>query len=143
MDNQKKISTVETVILFTIAGIAWAIDSFVSLAALMPVIGQVLLFGNMFVDFIVFAIIELWLIMKGGVSARKQSGAFAGNLLSFIPLANIIPFRLFGLGVSIYMINHPKAAQALSAKPAAGKKIAAKKETGFSAPEPAEIAEAA
>lgn len=111
---------VETIILMIMAAGACAFDAFTALAGFIPLVGQVLIFSAIAVDFVVFSIIELWLIMKGGWSVRKQSAALVGNLLSEIPFLNAIPFRLVGLAVSIYMINHPKIASlAGAAKPTA------------------------
>lgn len=78
------------------------------LAAAVPVIGQILVFSNWFVDIGVLAITQFWFIMKGGVGFGKQTTALAGNLIEFIPLLDILPIRTATLLIAIYMINHPK-----------------------------------
>ena len=97
-----------------IVGGADLFDVFVGLAAAVPVIGQILLFGNWFVDIFVLAIIQFWLIMKGGIGFGKQATVLAGNLIEFIPLLDILPIRTVALLVAIYMINHPGIAEKIA-----------------------------
>ncbi|MDP3014812.1 MAG: hypothetical protein Q8N28_00065 [bacterium] len=106
-EEQKKISLPEIIIMAMIVGGADLFDVFVNLAAAVPVIGQILLFGNWFVDIFVLAIVQFWLIMKGGIGFRKQATVLVGNLVEMIPLLDILPIRTATLLVVIYMINHP------------------------------------
>ena len=108
-----------------IVGGADLFDVFVNLAAAVPVIGQILLFGNWFVDIFVLAITQFWLIMKGGIGFRKQATVLVGNLIEFIPLLNVLPIRTAALLVAIYMINHPEIAEKVAGP--AGKALKAVK----------------
>jgi len=114
MDEDKKISLPEIIIMVMIVGGADLFDVFVGLAAAVPVIGQILLFGNWFVDIFVLAITQFWFIMKGGIGFGKQATALAGNLIEFIPFLDILPIRTAALIIAIYMINHPKVAEKLA-----------------------------
>ncbi len=81
MDEQKKISLPEIILMIMIVGGADALDVFTGLAAGVPVIGQILIFSNWFVDIFVLAIIQFWFIMKGGIGFKKQATALVGNLI--------------------------------------------------------------
>lgn len=109
MDEQKKISLPEIIIMMMIVVGADLFDVFSGLAAAIPVIGQILIIFNWLIDFVVFAIVQFWLIIRGGIGFRKQAIALTGNLIEFIPLLDILPFRTATLLIAIYMINHPKA----------------------------------
>ncbi len=111
MDEDKKISLPEIIIMVMIVAGADLFDVFVGLAAAVPIIGQVLLFANWFIDIFVLAITQFWLIMKGGIGFGKQATALTGNLIEFIPLLDILPIRTVALLVVIYMINHPRIAE--------------------------------
>ncbi len=91
-----------------IVGGADLFDVITGLAAAVPIIGQILIFSNWFVDIFVLVIIQLWFIMKGGIGFGKQAVALVGNLIEFIPLLDILPIRTATLLVAIYLINHPK-----------------------------------
>ncbi len=91
-----------------IVGGADVLEVVTDLMAAVPVIGQILLFGNWFIDISVLVIIQFWLIMKGGIGFNKQAVALTGNLIEFIPLLDILPIRSATLLVAIYLINHPK-----------------------------------
>lgn len=108
MDEQKKISLPEIIIMVLIVAGADFFDLFSGLAAAIPIIGQILVFLNWVVDFIVLAVVQIWLIMKGGIGFKKQAVSLAGNLAEFIPLLDILPFRTVTLLIAIYMINHPE-----------------------------------
>lgn len=104
----KKISLPEIIIMVMIVAGADLFDVFVDLAAAVPVIGQILLFGNWFVDIFVFVIVQFWLIMKGGIGFRKQATVLVGNLVEMIPFLDVLPIRTAALLAAIYMINNPK-----------------------------------
>lgn len=110
----KKISLPEIIIMVIIVGGADLFDVFVDLAAAVPVIGQILLFANWFVDIFVFVVVQFWFIMKGGIGFGKQATALAGNLIEFIPFLDVLPIRTAALLVAIYMINNPKIAEKLT-----------------------------
>ncbi len=104
----KKISLPEIIIMVMIVGGADAFDVVTDLAAAIPVIGQILVFSNWFMDIFVLAIIQFWFIMKGGIGFRKQAVALVGNLIEMIPLLDILPIRTATLLVAIYLINKPE-----------------------------------
>jgi hypothetical protein len=101
----KKISLPEIIIMLFIVGGADALEVITDLAAAIPVIGQILVFGNWLVDIFVLAVIQFWFIMKGGIGFRKQAVALAGNLIEMIPLLDILPIRTATLLIAIYLIN--------------------------------------
>ena len=103
-----------------IVGGADALEIFTDLSAAVPVIGQILLFLNPFVDIFVLAIVQLWFIMKGGIGFRKQVSALVGNLIEFIPGLDILPIRTTTLIIVIYLINHPKVAKVAQIATATG-----------------------
>lgn len=113
-EEQKKISLPEIIIMVMIVAGADLFDVFVDLAAAVPVIGQILLFANWFVDIFVFAVVQFWLIIKGGIGFKKQATVLAGNLIEMIPFLDILPIRTTALLVAIYMINHPGIAEKLT-----------------------------
>ncbi|PIU98444.1 hypothetical protein COS61_01380 [Candidatus Wolfebacteria bacterium CG03_land_8_20_14_0_80_40_12] len=118
-EDQKKISLPEIIIMVMIVGGADGFDVITGLFAIVPIIGQILLFMNFFVDIFVLAITQFWFIMKGGKGFKKQATALAGNLIEFIPLLDILPIRTATLIIVIYLINHPKVAKAAKASPTA------------------------
>jgi hypothetical protein len=111
MDEQKKIQLPEIIIMLMIVGGADGLEVVTNLSAAVPVVGQILLFFNPFVDISVLAIIQFWLIMKGGIGFSKQATALVGNLIELVPGLDILPIRTTTLLVAIYMINHPKVAK--------------------------------
>ena len=116
MDDQKKISLPEIIIMLMIVGGADLFDIFVGFAAAVPVIGQILIFFNWFVYIFILAVVQFWLIMRGGIGFRKQATALTGNLIEFIPLLDVLPIRTATLLIAIYMINNPKIAEKLTPK---------------------------
>lgn len=114
MENQKKISLPEIVIMVLIVGAAEFFDLFVAFSAAVPVVGQVLVFVNEFINFFIMAIIQLWLLIRGGIGFKPQATALAGNLIDLIPILNALPARLITLVIAIMIINNPKAGQIAS-----------------------------
>ena len=108
---EKKISLPEIIIMVMIVGGADALEIFTDLLVVVPVIGQILLFLNPFVDIFVLAIVQLWFIIKGGIGFRKQVSALVGNLIELIPGLDILPIRTTTLIIAIYLINHPGVAK--------------------------------
>jgi len=92
-----------------------AIDAALNFLALVPVIGIGALIISPIISASFFAITEFWLIMKGGMGFRQQVSVIVGNLLDIIPFLSFLPFKTASVIIAIYMINHPKVAQALSA----------------------------
>ncbi len=103
VDEGPKISLPEGIIMVMIclAGDAMDVAGDIS-AALIPL--------SWLVDFLDLAVIQIWLIMKGGIGFRKQSITLVGNLVEFIPYLDALPIRTVALLLAIYMINHPKIA---------------------------------
>ena len=107
---EKKISLPEIIIIVMLVAGADLFDVFVGLAAAIPAIGQILLFFNWFVDIFILAVVQFWLIMRGGIGFKKQATALAGNLMELIPLLDVLPIRTATLLIAIYMINNPNIA---------------------------------
>jgi len=110
-EDQKKIQLPEIIIMLMIVGGADVLEVVTGLLAAVPVVGQILLFFNPFVDIFVLAIIQFWFIMKGGIGFYKQVISLVGNLIEFTPGLDILPIRTTTLIIAIYLINHPKVAK--------------------------------
>ncbi len=110
MDNQKKISLVEALLMVLLSLFVDGIDILFSFIALTG-IGMGVLIILPFVDGAFFAIIEFWLIMRGGFGFRQQVSVIVGNLLDMIWFLNLLPFKTVSTMIAIYMINHPNVAQ--------------------------------
>ncbi len=108
MEEQKKISLPEIILMIMIVGGADLFDAITTLVALVPIIGKVFVFTNIFVGIFVLLIIQFWLILKGGIGFKKQLVVLVGNLIELIPGLNILPIRTLTLLIAIYLINHPK-----------------------------------
>ncbi len=115
MDNQKKISLVEALLMVLLNLFADVIDAAFTFLALVPVVGVVAFIIAPIISFSVFAITEFWLIMRGGVGFRQQLSVIAGNLLDIIPFLSFLPLKTGSVLIAIYMINHPKIAGIVSA----------------------------
>lgn len=101
----KKISLPEIIIMVILSGGADLFEVFVSFIGLMPVIGQTFIFADFFIGIAVLAIVQFWLIMKGGIKFRKQAASLVGNIIELIPFLDILPIRTVTLLISIYLIN--------------------------------------
>jgi hypothetical protein len=98
-DEGPKISLPEGIIMASISSGADLMDILGSLTAfLMPL--------NWLSDLVSLAVIQVWLIMKGGIGFKKQAVALTGNLIDIIPILDILPNRTAALLIAIYMINH-------------------------------------
>ncbi len=124
--EQKKIQLPEAIIMVMIAGGADALEAVTGMLVVVPIIGKILLFANFLVDISVFAIVQFWLIMKGGIGFKKQMTALVGNLIEFVPGLDILPFRTTALIITIYLVNHPKVAQIAASRTTAGSLIKGK-----------------
>lgn len=103
-DEGPKISLPEGIIMVMISLVAEVMDIVGSLTVfLMPL--------SWISDLTNLAIIQIWLIMKGGIGFKKQAVALTGNLIELIPILDILPIRTATLLIAIYLINHPKAAK--------------------------------
>lgn len=91
-------------------GGADALDAVAGLSAPIPVIGQALVVGNVFVGFGVLAVTQFWLIMKRGITFKKQATYLTGALVDLIPILNILPTKTATLIIAMYLINQEQAA---------------------------------
>lgn len=107
MEEDKKFCLVEIILLLMIVVPVDILEPIVDLISPVPVLGQIALVVMHFADWIVLFIVQFWLIMKG----VKGLWALAGNLLEFIPYLDALPIRTATLILTIYLANHPKAAQ--------------------------------
>lgn len=105
----KKISLPEIIIMVLLSGGADFFEVFVGFAGVVPVIGQALTIADFFIGLTVLAIVQFWLIMKGGIGFRKQASALMGNIIELIPFLDILPIRTVTLLISIYLINKEDA----------------------------------
>ena len=87
-------------------------DVVTTISLAVPVLGEILIVLNWFVDIVVLAIIWIWLIIKEEIGARIMITSLIGSLAEFIPLLDVLPIRTVVLLLTIYMINHPKVADA-------------------------------
>ena len=101
-DESPKISLPEGIIMLAISLGAETMDVVGSLSGILVPLSWLS-------DFINLAVIQGWLIMKGGIGFRKQATALTGNLIEFVPGLDILPIRTATLLIAIYLINHPKA----------------------------------
>ena len=105
MEENKKISLPETILMTLIVGSADAFEVFSDVIFPIPVIGQIFVPINWFVDFFILALVQFWLIMKGGIGFRKQAVSLVGNIIELVPGLDILPIRTTTLLVAIYLIN--------------------------------------
>ncbi|MEK7193858.1 MAG: hypothetical protein AAB651_00655 [Patescibacteria group bacterium] len=103
-DEGPKISLPEGIIMVLISLVAEVMDIVGSLTVFLTPLSWISDLTNL-------AIIQIWLIIKGGIGFRKQAVALTGNLIELIPVLDILPVRTATLLVAIYLINHPKAAK--------------------------------
>lgn len=103
-EDVPKISLPEGIIMVMISLVAEGMDIVGSLTVFLTPL-------SWFSDLTNLAIIQIWLIMKGGIGFRKQAVALTGNLIEIIPVLDVLPIRTAALLVAIYLINHPKAAK--------------------------------
>ena len=108
MDEGKKISIVETIILTMYIGLTDLIG-----------IALVLLALDDFwiIDLLTFPVTQLYFRMK----RVKGTADLVFNILELIPYVGALPLRTVGLLITIYMVNHPKSAIGQVAQVAGGK----------------------
>ncbi len=110
MDDQKKISLVETIFMVMVAGLADAFELIATFAEAVPVIGQILLFMKWIVAICVWLILQFWLIMKGIKGMWFLAGSLLDAIANFLMLD--IPFgKTASIILTIYLANHPKTAK--------------------------------
>ena len=112
MEGEKKIGLPEAILMFFVVAFADIFDVVTTISLAVPVLGEILIVLNWFVDIVVLAIIWIWLIIKGEIGARIMITSLIGSLVEFIPLLDVLPIRTVVLLLTIYMINHPKVADA-------------------------------
>ncbi|MEK7143725.1 MAG: hypothetical protein AAB820_00125 [Patescibacteria group bacterium] len=112
MEGEKKIGLPEAILMFFVVAFADIFDVVTTISLAVPVLGEILIVLNWFVDIVVLAIIWIWLIIKEEIGARIMITSLIGSLAEFIPLLDVLPIRTVVLLLTIYMINHPKVADA-------------------------------
>ena len=121
MEGEKKIGLPEAILMILIVVFADIFDVVTTISLAVPVLGEILTALNWFVDIVVLAIIWIWLIIKGEIGARIMITSLIGSLVEFIPLLDVLPIRTVVLLLTIYMINHPKVADAVARLTPTGK----------------------
>lgn len=112
MEGEKKSGLPEAILMFLVVAFADIFDVETMISLAVPVLGEILVVLNWFVDIVVLAIIWIWLIIKEEIGARIMITSLIGSLAEFIPLLDVLPIRTVVLLLTIYMINHPKVADA-------------------------------
>jgi len=103
MEEQKKISLPEGIIMVLIVLCADIVEILVDLTGFGIIIGEV-------INFAVGAMIEFWLFIKGIKGFWKLTSWGIGTLLDGA-LASFLPIKTITLIITIWLVNHPKAAQ--------------------------------
>lgn len=110
MEEEKKISLVETIFMVMVAGLADIFELVATVATPVPVVGQILLFFKWIVSICTWLILQFWLIMKGIRGMWFLSGSLLDAIANFLMLD--IPFgKTVSIILTIYLANHPKTAQ--------------------------------
>jgi len=110
MDDEKKISLGESILAVLSCLFADGIEALVMLIGVVPFITPLALGISWFINFFVWAIIQLWLILKG----VRNLWFFSGSLLEYIPFIDVLPIRTATIIAVIFMANHPKITRAAS-----------------------------
>lgn len=105
MNEDKKISLPESIIMVLLAGSADLFGIFSGFAFAIPVIGQALIAGSFFVSLSVWAIIQFWLIMKG---VGMQQLWYGGLSIADIFSGGVIPAQTPAILLTIFLANNPK-----------------------------------
>ena len=100
-----KVSLPEGIVVVMLVGMVDVFEVFSDLAFGVPIIGQILILTNWFLDPVVLAGVQFWFILKGGIGFRKQCVALVGNIVEMIPLLDMLPIRTASVLVAIYLIN--------------------------------------
>jgi len=116
MNEDKKISLAEALLMVLLNLFADAADVAFNFLALIPIVGMISFVIAPFLSMSIFAITEFWLIIRGGFGFRQQLSVIVGNLADIVPFVSVLPFKTVSVVVAIYMINHPKIASAISRK---------------------------
>ncbi len=105
MDDEPKISLVETILMVMLTGGADLFGLFSGVAFPIPVIGQILIVLSFLISLGVWAIIQFWLIIKGvGIQQLWYGGASISDMLT----SGIIPAQTPALVLTIILTNNPK-----------------------------------
>ncbi|MEK7555555.1 MAG: hypothetical protein AAB516_01915 [Patescibacteria group bacterium] len=103
MDEEKKISLPEIILMVLIVGVADIFGIIAGLVVGIPAIGQILIIVSLFISIIVWLIVQFWLIMKG-VNGWWYGG---GSLVDIIS-GGSLPLQTPTLIVTIFIANNPK-----------------------------------
>jgi hypothetical protein len=107
-EQEKKISLPEMIIFGLLVVSAWLCGVFADISQGVLVVGQGLMVLNWVYSGIIFAAVQIWLILKGEIGFSKQVSSIVGNAAEFIPFVNMIPLNVLGFFVTVYLVNHPK-----------------------------------
>ena len=105
MEQEKKISLPEGIIMVLLTGSADLFGMFSGAAFAIPVIGQALVIASFFVSLSVWAIIQFWLIMKG---VGTQQLWYGGGSILDIFSGGVIPAQTPMILLTIFLANNQK-----------------------------------
>lgn len=108
--GEKKISIEEIILITPFILLADLFEFLSTIAAVIPVVGQVALGLSWFLGLIVFGLVQFYLFMKG----IRNLWFLAGGLIDQIPIVGGFPTKTVTWIVVILMVNNPKVQKAAS-----------------------------
>ena len=113
MNEDKKISLPEGLLMFFIVFFADLAEFLILLTLPIPIVGQALAVAGFFISLLAWLGIQLWLIMKGTRGAWFLAGGLLDTLANLMALD--LPFvKTITLLITIYIANHPKIAATIT-----------------------------
>ena len=103
MEEQKKISLPEIIIMVMLVGSVDIFGIIAGFAFAVPVIGQILIIASFFISLITWLIVQFWLIMKK-VNGIQQLW-YAGGSLFDIVSGGALPIQSPSLWLTLYLAN--------------------------------------
>ena len=127
-EKEKPIDTVSIVLLILISLTSDISDLVTDLIAAVPVIGQIVYLGNsLLISPITWIIIQVWFIMKVGLTGRKGLITGVSNLLGGLGnMANLPGSETIMTTIAIVAANHGEAVSALAGAKGGGAAALAK-----------------
>ncbi|MDD4761503.1 MAG: hypothetical protein PHZ25_00555 [Candidatus Pacebacteria bacterium] len=103
MDEQKKFSLSETIILILVCLFADTVELLSYAFSLIPPLAPFSVFFVWIINTFVFGFAYLWLIIKGA----RGAWFLAGSLVEYIPFLNLLPIKTVTIIVAIVLSNNP------------------------------------
>ena len=105
MDQNKKISLPESIVMIMLCGFADIFEILISILSFVPILTGIALALNWVIDWFVFLIIEFWFIMKGELGPWF----IGGSITEMIPYIDILPLRTASCIFAIWKVNNPSS----------------------------------